>query len=116
MTTDQALFALGVRPGTLSPSERTHLDEAGFLILPEILTPEQVRSFTVCLDTLAEQEGDRAGWETHQEAGSVRLSDLVNKDPIFDLAFTHPRVLAAVQHVLGGDLKLSSLNSRAALP
>src|SRR5205085_4992581 len=30
--------------------------------------------------------------------------------------FTHPRVLAGIAHVLGGNLKLSSLNARAALP
>ena len=44
------------------------------------------------------------------------MGDLVNKDPLFEICFTHPRVLAAVAHVLGGDIKLSSLNYRAALP
>ena len=65
---------------------------------------------------LSLQEGAEAGKEVHEETGADRLSDLVNKDSLFEICFTHPRVLAAVAHVLGGDLKLSSLNSRAALP
>ncbi len=51
----------------------------------------------------------------HQEAGTDRLADLVNKDPVFEVCFTEPRLLACLAHVLG-DFKLSSLNSRAALP
>ena len=60
-------------------------------------------------------EGDKAGLEVHQEAGTDRLADLVNKDPVFDVCFTSPRLLACVAHVLA-DFKLSSLNFRAALP
>ena len=63
---------------------------------------------------LAAAEGDAAGREVHQEAGTDRLADLVNKDPVFEVCFTDPRLLACLAHVLG-DFKLSSLNSRAAL-
>ena len=52
------------------------------------------------LDELVDEEGGEAGKEVHQEAGATRLSDLVNKDPIFEVCFTHPRVLAAISHVL----------------
>ncbi len=67
------------------------------------------------LAELTAAEGDRAGLEVHQERGTDRLADLVNKDPRFEVCFSHPRVLAAMQHVLG-EFRLSSLNSRAALP
>ncbi len=40
---------------------------------------------------------------------------LINKGPMFQACFTDPWVLACIAHVLG-DFKLSSLNSRAALP
>ena len=56
-----------------------------------------------------------AGLEVHQEAGTDRLADLVNKDPVFEICFTQPAVLAAVAHVLG-EFRLSSLNSRAVRP
>jgi ectoine hydroxylase-related dioxygenase (phytanoyl-CoA dioxygenase family) len=116
MAVQEALAALGVRDDTLSLEERKKLDDNGFLPLPGILSDEQVRAIASKLDELSDLEGSEAGKEVHQEAGTNRLSDLVNKDPIFEVCFTHPRVLAAIAHVLSGDLKLSSLNSRAALP
>lgn len=111
-----ALDALGVHEDTLTAAEREALDRDGFLPLPGILSAEQIAAINARLDALLAEEGERAGTEVHREAGTDRLSDLVNKDPIFEICFTHPRVLAGIAHVLQGDLKLSSLNSRAALP
>ena len=116
MNTQAALHALGVRDDTLTEAERARLDSDGFLPLPGILTPQQVAAITGRLAALLEDEGEQAGKEVHQEAGTNRLSDLVNKDPLFAICFTHPRVLAAIAHVLRGEFKLSSLNARSALP
>jgi len=116
MNTQVALHTLGVRDDTLTDAERAQLDTDGFLPLPGILTPQQIAAITARLTTLLSDEGEQAGKEVHQEAGTDRLSDLVNKDPLFAICFTHPRVLAGIAHVLNGDLKLSSLNSRTALP
>lgn len=116
MTTAQALVALGVSEDNLSLKEREMLDELGFLPLPGILSQEQIQGIRGTLSRLTAAEGAEAGKEVHQEAGTDRLSDLVNKGECFRVCFTHPRVLAAISHVLKGDLKLSSLNSRAALP
>ena len=116
MTISEALYVLGVREDTLTDGEKEQLDRDGFLPLPGILSMEQVDALRQRTRELSLQEGADAGKEVHQEAGADRLSDLVNKDPVFAICFTRPRVLAAVAHVLGGDLKLSSLNSRAALP
>jgi len=116
MNTQEALRALGVRDDTLTEEERAALDRDGFLPLPGILTAEQVARINTRIDQLLAEEGENAGKEVHQEAGTDRLSDLINKDPVFEVCFTHQRVLAGIAHVLRGDLKLSSLNSRAALP
>src|SRR4051794_40395294 len=111
-----ALSSLGVTEQSLSQGEKDELDRDGFLPLLNILSAQQIAQMTKRLDELIAIEGADAGKEVHQEAGTIRLSDLVNKDPIFEICFTHPRVLAAISHVLGGNLKLSSLNYRAALP
>jgi ectoine hydroxylase-related dioxygenase (phytanoyl-CoA dioxygenase family) len=116
MEMQEALSALGVTENTLSQTEKDQLDRDGFLPLANILSPQQIPQITQRTDELIAEEGQDAGKEVHQEAGTTRLSDLVNKDPIFEICFTHPRVLAAISHVLGGNLKLSSLNYRAALP
>jgi ectoine hydroxylase-related dioxygenase (phytanoyl-CoA dioxygenase family) len=116
MDVGEALMALGVTAHSLSQAERDYLDQHGYLPLHGILTPDQIAYIGTRTDELVALEGAEAGKEVHQEAGTNRLSDLINKDPIFDVCFTHPRVLAAISHVLRGDLKLSSLNYRAALP
>jgi len=108
-----ALADLGV--GRLDTETKLRLDRDGFAPLPGILSPSQVTALGDRLAELTLHEGDRAGLEVHQEAGTDRLSDLVNKDPMFDVCFTHPLVLAAMAHVLG-EFKLSSLNYRSALP
>jgi hypothetical protein len=109
-TMQDALENLGVRPDTLTPGEKDQLDHAGFLPLGGILTPDELGSLRARVDELLQAEGDQAGTEFRQEAGTERLSDLVNKGAVFDVCFTHPRVLAGIAHVLAADFKLSSLN------
>jgi ectoine hydroxylase-related dioxygenase (phytanoyl-CoA dioxygenase family) len=112
----EALFELGVRDDTLTAEQKEQLDRAGYLPLPGILSPAQVEAIRQRQAELLAAEGENAGKEVHQEAGTDRLSDLINKGEMFHLVITHPQVLAGIAHVLKGDLKLSSLNSRAALP
>jgi ectoine hydroxylase-related dioxygenase (phytanoyl-CoA dioxygenase family) len=111
-----ALDELGVRPDTLTQQERDQLDRDGFLPLSGILSADHLDRLRARLAELMRAEGDQAGTEVHQEAGTDRLSDLANKGEVFEICFTHPRVLAAMAHVLASDFKLSSLNYRAALP
>jgi ectoine hydroxylase-related dioxygenase (phytanoyl-CoA dioxygenase family) len=115
-TMQAALETLGVRPDTLTQPEKDQLDHDGFLPLSGILTLDQLGRMRARVDELLQAEGDQAGAEFHQEAGTERLSDLVNKGAVFDTCYTHPRVLAGIAQVLGADFKLSSLNYRAALP
>jgi ectoine hydroxylase-related dioxygenase (phytanoyl-CoA dioxygenase family) len=115
MDSPTALRELDVTAGLLTTAERARLDQDGFLPLPGILSAQQLRVIRQRLAELSAAEGDQAGIEVHQEEGTDRLADLVNKDPVFEVCFTSPRVLAALAHVLG-DFTLSSLNSRAALP
>jgi hypothetical protein len=107
---------LGVRPDTLTQQEQDLLNHQGFLPLSGILTLDQLGRLRARVDELLQAEGDQAGTEFSQEAGTERLSDLVNKGAVFDICFTHPRVLAGIAQVLEADFKLSSLNYRAALP
>lgn len=113
MTT--ALAGLGVTAGSIDDQTRERLDRDGYAPLAGILTEHQLTAMRTRVAELLAAEGERAGLEVHQEAGTDRLADLVNKDPVFDACFTDPRLLACVAHVLG-EFKLSSLNFRAALP
>ena len=116
MNMNQALLESGVRDDTLSVEEKDFLDANGYLPLGPILTQEQIANMIRRLDELAALEGEDAGKELHQEDGTIRVSNLVNKGPMFQIGFSHPRVLAAIQHVIGPRFKLSSLDCRMALP
>jgi ectoine hydroxylase-related dioxygenase (phytanoyl-CoA dioxygenase family) len=110
-----ALADLGVAAAGLDAETREQLDRDGYAALPGVLSDGQVAAISARLAELLTAEGDRAGLEVHQEGGTDRLADLVNKGSVFEPCFTDPRVLACVAYVLG-EFKLSSLNSRAALP
>jgi ectoine hydroxylase-related dioxygenase (phytanoyl-CoA dioxygenase family) len=110
-----ALAELGVTAATLDAEARERLDGDGYTALPGVLSGEQVAAVRARLAGLLAAEGERAGLEVHREGGTDRLADLVNKGAVFEPCFTDSRVLACIAHVLG-EFKLSSLNSRAALP
>ena len=111
-----ALYKLGVRDNTLAADEKEQLDRDGYVHLRGILSPDHIAEIKTRQQELLDAEGDKAGTEVHQERGTDRLSDLINKGEMFHIVLTEPRVLAAIAHVLQYDLKLSSLNSRNALP
>ena len=112
-----ALATLGVAPGLLSDEERAHLDADGFVVLAGLLDNKEVDALRQRYDELIALEGDQAGSEFHQEVGTERLANLVNKGAIFDALWTNPKQLAAIDHVLKGrEIKLSSLNGRTVLP
>jgi ectoine hydroxylase-related dioxygenase (phytanoyl-CoA dioxygenase family) len=62
------------------------------------------------------EEGANAGHEFKQEEHAHRLSNLVDKGEVFRRAVILPGLLDYVRHVLGPDMKLSSLNARSADP
>ena len=77
-----ALAELGVTERTLDPATQERLDRDGYAPLPGMLTDEQLNRARTRVAELAAAEGEAAGREVHQEAGTDRLADLVNKDPV----------------------------------
>ncbi len=105
MEITQALYQLGVREDTLTEAEKRHLDDKGYLPLGSLLSKDQIEALCSRHEDLVAEEGDKAGLEVHQEVGADRLSDLINKGTIYHVVITHPRLLAAIAHVLQADLK-----------
>lgn len=118
------LEKLGVHDDLLSSEEKAFLDTQGYLSLGRLLSDEQLDGVRKRTSQLLEEEGENGGSELFdskhirhpKEAGVHRLANLANKGPIFDQLYTHPKLLAAVSHTLGPEIKLSSLNYRAAKP
>ena len=116
MNINLALEDLGVTDESLTAIQKEELDKKGFTILPEIIDPLWLSQLRDQFEYLCDKEGSAAGMEVHQEAGTRRLADLVNKGDVFDNIYTNPALLAAVYRVIEGEFKLGSLNSRDALP
>jgi ectoine hydroxylase-related dioxygenase (phytanoyl-CoA dioxygenase family) len=92
------------------------LDEAGFLVLEDVMSMELLDALRERIAELYDREADRAGVEFKQEPGCRRLANLVDKGAVFERVIAQPQILACVGHVLGPRFKLSSLNARTALP
>jgi len=116
MPLSDALSVLGVTAETLNESEKATIDRDGYIVFEGLFTRDEAHEFAAKLDAIAAAEGEKAGNDFHTEPGTTRLGNLMNKDDTFDVIFTHPKVLAALNYITHGDFGVSSLTGRAALP
>src|SRR5690242_2301609 len=103
MTIQQALADLGATNSTLSSEEKTALDRDGFIQMRGLISRDAARDLANRLDAIAAAEGDSAGLDFHTEKGATRLGALINKDHAFDVCFLHPKALAIVAYITGGN-------------
>src|SRR3954454_4625524 len=108
-STAEALAALDVGP--LTAEQRRALDEDGFFVVPDVLTPGEVAEMRAEWDRLRGIEGELGGHEVHIEPGAPRLSNLFNKSAAFDRCLTCAPTLAAA-HLVLGEIHVYSLNAR----
>lgn len=92
------------------------LDDLGFVLLPGLMGRSLLGRLRAKVEQLFAWEGDAAGSEFKTEPGARRLANLVNKGQVFRQIILHLGVLPLVEHVLGGSVKLSSLNARSVQP
>jgi ectoine hydroxylase-related dioxygenase (phytanoyl-CoA dioxygenase family) len=100
----------------MTDREKRELDENGYVLLEDCMERDLLHDLRTRIHELYDEEGDRAGSEFRTEAHAHRLANLVDKGEVFGRAILSPRVLDCVRHVLGTDIKLSSLNARSADP
>jgi ectoine hydroxylase-related dioxygenase (phytanoyl-CoA dioxygenase family) len=100
----------------LTEHEKQQLDEVGLLVLNDFMSVERCAALRQRLAGIFTTLGEQAGAEFKQEPQTDRLANLVEHGELFERAITEPKVLAAVEHVLGPEFKLSSLNARSARP
>ncbi|MEA2665708.1 MAG: hypothetical protein QOI11_2652 [Candidatus Eremiobacteraeota bacterium] len=107
------LERLGVGPAALRDDERAALDSAGYVVLDGVLDDAAVAAMRAAVDELlAAARRD----PTRKHGGTLHLDDVLDAGPAFDPAWTSPRLLAAVAHVLGPDFRLSALGYRGPRP
>jgi hypothetical protein len=92
----------------LTTTERQRLDDDGYVALANIVQPERLKAMRDRLEELL-----AVTEQTH--AGTLIVKGLLDEE-IFDAAWSHPRVLAAVRHVLGDGCRLIGVASRGIRP
>lgn len=97
---------------------RTDLDEAGFCIVRDVLTPDEVGGLRHRL--VDQAEGERARGVAFHDGGpggpNQRVWMLINKGRVFRDLMLHPLVTDLIGHLLGPDFLLSSLTANIAGP
>jgi ectoine hydroxylase-related dioxygenase (phytanoyl-CoA dioxygenase family) len=100
----------------VTAEQAAELDRLGYTIVPGFIGGALLEELRGRIGELFASEGDRAGSEFKQEPGAGRLANLVDKGEVFRRCIAQPAVLDYVRHVLGPEIKLSSLNARTAYP
>jgi len=100
----------------VTDEQKRCLDDDGYVALTDYFSQSLREALSGRLQELYDAEGDLAGTEFKQEEGSAQLANLVNKGQVFRRVIGDRAVLALVRHVLGPEIKLSSLNARSARP
>jgi ectoine hydroxylase-related dioxygenase (phytanoyl-CoA dioxygenase family) len=100
----------------MTDQEKRQLDDDGYVLLQGAIDDALLRELRTRILEQLEAEGDRAGHEFRTEEHAHRLANLVDKGDVFRRAIVLARVLERVRHVLGPEIKLSSLNARSADP
>lgn len=106
------LHALGAEENALIDAERIALDRDGYVVLRDILNAEQLADVRAAIERLIAQARLDPTWHA---GGTLHLIDLVN-DPAFDPVWKSSRLLSAIAHVIGYDLRIGSVTYRAPKP
>jgi hypothetical protein len=101
---------------SLTETERRQLDEDGFLVLPDFIGADLLARLRERVEQLFAAEGEAAGREFKPEPGCRRLANLADKGEVFREVILLQRLLGYVRHVLGPEIKLSSLHARSVDP
>jgi len=100
----------------MTSPQQQQLDDQGYVVLPGCMPAAMLHELRGRILELFAEEGENAGQEFLKEEHAHRLANLVDKGEVFRRAIVLPEVLECVRHVLGPELKLSSLNARSADP
>lgn len=120
LSIEAALASLGVGESTLTEDERGALDRDGFLVLREAIAPSECDRLRGEFErAFAESTGAapaEAAAGMRKETGTRHVGPLLSRGELFRRVAFHPRVLAAVWHVLRRDLFLPGMAGRDPLP
>jgi len=106
-------ITLGIQEASLSGSEAAQLDQLGYVVLPDVMDADWLAQLRNAFEAADEKSSADS---TEKQSGTRHPADLIGKDAVFDDVYTHPKLLAAVQHVLRREFRVLALAGRDPLP
>ena len=96
----------------LTPTQRLHLDIYGYVVIEELLNPDQVAALCECIYRIEadyRRSGQLPAPSCHFSATRedfFRVDNLPHLDPVFFDYLTHPHILGMAEEIVGGSVRL----------
>ena len=101
----------------LTDAEKQQLDGLGYLLLENLIPAEMTETLREHALVLAADEQTAGTGHTYlADHTAQRIWNLINKGEVFEEAIQHPKLLAAMAHLLGEDCTLSSFTVNILYP
>ena len=104
---------LGISETSLSNSQTAQLDQLGYVVLPDVMDADWLARLRNAFEAADEKPSANS---TEKQSGTRHPADLIRKDAAFDAVVTHPKLLAAVHHILRRAFRVFALAGRDPLP
>lgn len=101
----------------LTTFEKTQLDKNGYLLMKNLITDDttnQLRKRSLELATSEQKDGK--GYTYMANESAQRVWNLIDKGEIFESSIQQPKMLAAIEYLLGADCTLSSFTVNVLYP
>jgi hypothetical protein len=95
--------------GTLPPSAGADLERTGFAVIPGPFPAERCGAVADAYDAAVDSAADA---DVRVGSTSTRVTDFVNRGPVFEPVYLYPPLLDAAARVVGRAFKLSSFHAR----
>lgn len=110
---EEILREAGVEPNCLTAREAESLDREGYVICHDIIDDAWLARLRDLFDKIHSQN-QNAG--SVKESGTRHVDNLLSGGKDVERVYTHPRLLAAVYHILKSPFRVAQLNGRDPLP
>jgi ectoine hydroxylase-related dioxygenase (phytanoyl-CoA dioxygenase family) len=100
----------------LTVEEKQQLDQQGYIVIPDVLSEEEINHYRPRILELAEIEQQNGRGLVHTDGKGQLVRWLVNKGQEFERLVAHPRVVPYFEYMLGSDYILSTLTSNTIRP
>ena len=95
----------------ITEAQKKQLDEQGCIVIPDVLSDEEIEVYRTDILRLAEEEKQSGLARQHTDGHGQHVRWLVNKGEMYEQLVARPKVMPYFEHLLGPDYTLSTLTS-----